>query len=62
MPVVSYYRPDKMLMYDCLNIIKKSVIYSSKCITYKMSKEEIENYLSIKYKNKFRRLYGIHKN
>jgi len=62
MPVVSYYRPDKMLMYDCLNIIKKSAIYSSKCITYKMSKEEIENYLNTKYKYKMWRDYGIHKN
>ena len=58
MLVVSYYRPDKMRMYDCLNIIKKSAIHSSKCITYKMSKEEIDNYLNTKYKNKIRRYYG----
>jgi len=62
MQVVSYYRPDKMFLNEQLDLMRKSFIYSSKCITYKMRKEEIENYLNTKYKNKIRRYYGIHKN
>lgn len=52
MSVALYYRPDKMFLNEQLDLMRKSFIYSSKCITYKMRKEEIENYLYTKYKYK----------
>src|SRR5690606_31009518 len=55
MPVVLYYRPDKMFLNEQLDLMRKSFIYSSKCITYLdwrnlyMIKVQAEN---IKNKNK----------
>ena len=47
-----YYRPEKIFLSNELDLMRKSFKYSGKCTTYKMSKEEIENYLYTKYKYK----------